>query len=84
MAELFTWQNRTDLGEYIHIYNETQGNYKTQGNYETQALSTENCLLQVQEDRRITIKEEGSKEDDGQEGADSLIPRLPGKSSERV
>ena len=30
-------------GKCIHLYDETQGNK------ETQALSTENCLLQVQE-----------------------------------
>ena len=29
-------------------------------------LSIENCLCQVQEDRQIIIKEEGSKEDDRQ------------------
>jgi len=33
----------TDLGKCIHLYD------KTQGNKETQALSTENCLRQVQE-----------------------------------
>ena len=37
--------DRTDLGKYTHLYNETQGNK------ETQVLSTENCLHQVQEDR---------------------------------
>ena len=37
---------------------------------ETQTLSTENCLHQVWEDRQITIKEEGNKEEDRQEGAD--------------
>ena len=36
---------RTDLGKCNHLYDGTQGNN------ETQALSTENCLLQVQEDR---------------------------------
>ena len=41
-----------------------------QENNETQVLSTENCLYQLQEDRWITIKEEGSKEEDRQEGAD--------------
>ena len=33
-------------------------------------LSTQNCLYQVQEDRWITIKEEGRKEEDRQEEAD--------------
>ena len=33
----------TELGKYIHLYDETQGNN------ETQALSTENCHRQVQE-----------------------------------
>ena len=36
---------------------------------ETQALSTENCLRQVQENRQIIIKEERSKEEDRQEEA---------------
>ena len=49
---------------FIHLYDETQGNR------ETQALSTENCLRQMQEDRQIIIKEEGSKEEDRQEEAD--------------
>ena len=50
--------DRTDLGKCIHLYDETQGNN------EIQALSTENCLRQVQENRQIIIKEEGSKEED--------------------
>ena len=37
--------DRTVLGKCIHLYDETQGNN------ETQALSTENCLRQVQENR---------------------------------
>ena len=37
--------DRTDLGKSIHLYDETKGNK------ERQALSTENCLRQVQEDR---------------------------------
>ena len=37
--------DRTDLGKCIHLYDETQGNK------ETQALSTENCLRQVQANR---------------------------------
>ena len=49
--------DRTDLGKCIHLYDETQGNY------ETQALSTTTKILrQVQENRQIIIKEEGSKE----------------------
>ena len=56
--------DRTDLGKCIHLYDETQGNK------ETQALSTENFLRQVQENRQIIIKEEGSKEEDRQEEAD--------------
>ena len=56
--------NRTDLGKCINLYD------KTQGNKETQAFSTENCLRQVQENRQIIIKEEGSKEEDRQEQAD--------------
>ena len=36
---------RTDLGKCNHLYDETQGTN------ETQVLSTENCLLQVQENR---------------------------------
>ena len=55
--------HRTDLGKCIHLYDETKGNN------ETQALSAENCLRQVQENRQLIIKEEGSKED-GQEEAD--------------
>ena len=39
----------------------------TQGNNKTQVLSTENCLRQVQENRQIIIKEEGSKEDEHEE-----------------
>ena len=74
---VFTWQNRTDLGKCTHLYDETQGNK------ETLVLLTENYLLQVQEDRWLIIKEEGNKEE-RQDGADSLIPRLPGKSSARV
>ena len=35
--------DRTELGKCIHLYDVTQGNK------ETQALSTENCLPQVQE-----------------------------------
>ena len=35
--------DRTELGKCIHLCDETQGNN------ETQALSTENCLRQVQE-----------------------------------
>ena len=35
--------DRAELGKCIHLYDETQGNK------ETQALSTENCLRQVQE-----------------------------------
>ena len=54
----------TDLGKCIHLYDETQGNN------ETQALSTENCLRQVQENRRVIIKEGGSKKEDRQEEAD--------------
>ena len=50
--------NRTDLGKCIHLYDETQWNN------ETQALSTENCLRQVQENRQIIINEKGSKEED--------------------
>ena len=38
-----------------------------------QALSTENCLRQVQESRHIIIKEEGSKEEDRQKEADVKI-----------
>ena len=38
-----------------------------------QALSIENCLRQVQENRHIIIKEEGSKEEDRQEEADVKI-----------
>ena len=34
--------DRTDLGKCIHLYDVTQGNS------ETQALSTENCLRQMQ------------------------------------
>ena len=55
--------DRTDLGKCIHLYDETQGNN------EIQALSTENCLRQMQENRQITIQEEGSKEEDKQEEA---------------
>ena len=55
--------DRTELGKCIHLYD------KTQGNKETQALSTEDCLRQVQE-KQIIIKEEGSKEEDRQEEAD--------------
>ena len=58
--------DRTDLGKCIHLYNVTQGNK------ETQALSTENCLCQMQEKYRI-IKEEGSKGEDRQEEADVNI-----------
>ena len=43
---------------------------------ETQALSTENCLRQVQENRQVIIKEEGSKDEDGQEEADVKIKML--------
>ena len=53
--------DRTDLGKCIHLYDETQGNK------ETQALSTEKFLRQVQENRQIIIKEEGSKEEDRHE-----------------
>ena len=35
--------DRTELGKCIHLYDITQGNN------ETQALSTENCLCQMQE-----------------------------------
>ena len=56
--------DRTDLGKCIHLYDETQGNN------ETRALSTENCLRQVQENRQITIKQEGSKEEERQEEVD--------------
>ena len=56
--------DRTDLGKCIHLCDETEGNN------ETQALSTENCLRQVQDNRQIIIKEEGSKEEDRQEEAD--------------
>ena len=35
--------DRTELVKYIHLYEVTQGNK------ETQALSTENCLRQMQE-----------------------------------
>ena len=59
--------DRTELGKFIHGYDVTQGND------ETQALSTENCLRQVQENRQIIIKEEGSKEEDRQEEADVKI-----------
>ena len=59
-------KNRTDLGKSTHLYDETQGNN------ETQVLSIENCLCQVQEDRQIIIKEEGSKEDDRQ-GDDVIL-----------
>ena len=38
--------DRTDLGKGIHLYDETQENN------ETQALSTENGLRQVQENRQ--------------------------------
>ena len=56
--------DRTDLGKCIHLYDETQGNK------ETQALSTENCLRQVQKNRQIIIKEAGSKKGGRQEEAD--------------
>ena len=52
--------DRTNLGKCIHLYDETQGSN------ETQALSTKNCLRQVQE-KQIIIKEEGSKEDEQEE-----------------
>ena len=52
------------LVKCIHLYDVTQGNN------ETQALSTENCLRQMQKNkiknRQIIIKEEGSKEEDRQ------------------
>ena len=53
-------RNRTDLGKCTHLCDETQRNI------EPQALSTEDCLLQVQKDREIIIKKE-----DRQEGADA-------------
>ena len=56
--------DRIDLGKCIHLYDETKRNK------ETQALSTANCLRQVQENRQILIKEEGSKKDSRQEEAD--------------
>ena len=57
---------RTDLGNVLTYT-------MNQENNETQVLSTENCLYQLQEDRWITIKEEGSKEEDRQEEADVKI-----------
>ena len=49
---------RTELGKCIHLYDVTHGKN------ETQALSTENCLRQMQEKLIIIIKEEGSKEEE--------------------
>ena len=59
--------DRTDLGKCIHLYGEAQENNNTQ------VLSTENCLRQVQENRQIIIKEEGSKKEDRQEEPDVKI-----------
>ena len=53
------------------LIEQIQGNvftYRTK-HKETQALSTENCLRQVQE-KYIILKEEGSKEEDRQEETD--------------
>ena len=52
--------DRTDLGKCIHLYDETQGNKET-------SAFDRNFLRQVQENRPIIIKEEGSKEEDRQE-----------------
>ena len=52
--------DRTELVKCTHLYDITQGNK------ETQALSTKNCLCQMQE-KYIIIKEEGRKEEDRQE-----------------
>ena len=50
------YKNRTGLGKcYTHLYD------RTQGSNETRTLSTENCLLQVQEDRLIMIKKKKKK-----------------------
>ena len=56
--------DRTELEKCSHLYDITQGNK------EIQALSAENFLRQVQENRQIIINEEGSKKDGRQDEAD--------------
>ena len=58
--------DRTELGKCIHLYDVAQGNN------ETQALSTKNCLRQMQE-KYIIIKEEGSEEEDRQEEPEGIF-----------
>ena len=60
LVRLTKWNRSREM---YSLYDETRGNK------ETHALSTENCLRQVQEERQMIIKEEGSKDEDRQEGA---------------